>query len=339
MFAEAPYIHLAGSGPDGHPVIRVVHGVVVDGQLMFHAANAGEKLVLLDRPVVATTQQVVAELPSYMFDAQRACPATTYYRSAQASGVLRAVEDRTAKARVMQALMRRFQPEGGHVPITADDPRYATALKGLHIASLDLQDAVAKIKLGQNRRPEQRASTMEALWERGVAADPAAIEAMRSVEPPVPTPAFLRGPADTTLCCALTRGHAAAAAALLDGTYWDEGVSREAIERAQLQSAAWVGAVAADGRLVATARAVSDGVSFAYVADVCVADDRRGQGIGRAVMTLLLDHPQVRAVRRVVLRTRDAQPVYERLGFVRDGNPAFSTMVLRRGADSTPSAA
>jgi ribosomal protein S18 acetylase RimI-like enzyme len=42
------------------------------------------------------------------------------------------------------------------------------------------------------------------------------------------------------------------------------------------------------GQLVGFARAVTDGVLRAYVEDVIVAPDRRGRGIGRAVLDRLL---------------------------------------------------
>jgi ribosomal protein S18 acetylase RimI-like enzyme len=46
------------------------------------------------------------------------------------------------------------------------------------------------------------------------------------------------------------------------------------------------------------------------------APERRGRGIGEAIVRLLTDHPGVRRARRVHLGTRDAMAFYERLGFV-----------------------
>ena len=331
LFSRSPFIHLAGIGEQGEPVLRVVHGVVFDGQLCFHAANAGEKLGLVDRTVVAMTQQIVAEIPSYFFDPDSACPATTYYRSAQVRGRLRRIDDMDRKAKIMQALMERYQPEGGHVPIVADDPRYAAIVKGLLIAGIDLRDAVAKTKLGQNRRPKVLVNVMEALWTRGRVEDPATIEALRAANPKVPTPEFLCGPDSTTLRVALGPGDAEAAARLLHGSYWTLGVGLDALACAQNQATAWVGAHDCNGNLVATARAVSDRIAHAWIADVVVAPSHRGRGIGRAVLGLLLEHPAVRGVRRAILRTRDAQPLYRTLGFQDSPHTTeFTTMVRDR---------
>ena len=46
----------------------------------------------------------------------------------------------------------------------------------------------------------------------------------------------------------------------------------------------------ASGRLLGMARALSDGVSDAYILDVVVAPDHRRQGIGRRLVSTLADH-------------------------------------------------
>ena len=44
------------------------------------------------------------------------------------------------------------------------------------------------------------------------------------------------------------------------------------------------------GRLIGMARALSDGVSDAYILDVVVHPDRRGRGVGRGLVSRLADH-------------------------------------------------
>ena len=98
-----------------------------------------------------------------------------------------------------------------------------------------------------------------------------------------------------------------------------------------------VGALDPEGRLVATARALSDGARSAWVGDVCVTKAWRGKGLGQAIVALLLEHPRMRDTDRVRLNTRDAQTLYERFGFVdtqkeqqeKKAQPS-TEMVLRR---------
>ncbi|MST31731.1 GNAT family N-acetyltransferase [Acidimicrobiaceae bacterium USS-CC1] len=102
---------------------------------------------------------------------------------------------------------------------------------------------------------------------------------------------------------------------LSEEAYWERWRDRGVVER-QVRGA-WrvVGAYdGATGRQVGFARAVSDGESFAYLADVWVAADWRGNGLGGAIVSVMIDEgPGARF--RWVLHTRDARGLYVRYGF------------------------
>ncbi len=101
---------------------------------------------------------------------------------------------------------------------------------------------------------------------------------------------------------------------LRDEAYWGRGRSRANIED-QVRGA-WrvVGAYAADGSQVGFARAVSDGVAFAYLADVFVLKDHRRSGLGRRIVrTMIEDGPG--ADYRWLLHTGDASFLYASFGF------------------------
>lgn len=316
FLASQPTFHLAGVDADGQPVLRTLNGVVVGGRLVFHASPKGEKTTLLGRPVVVSEEETVADIPSTFTDPERACPATTLYRSVQAHGVLEALENRDEKAAALQALMEKLQPGGGHVPITADHPYYRAEVRGLLLAGVKLDQVTGKAKLLQNRNAADQRTVLEALWRRGAAGDARAIELIRHANPATPAPAFLSAPEGVTLRAWLGPEHVEAACALLQGTYWNDRFSAAELRRAHQESVAWVGATDAQGHLVATARAISDGAKYAWVYDVCVAEAWRGRGLGKAVTRLVLDHPRVRDARFVLLGTKDAQGLYAGLGFV-----------------------
>src|SRR6476620_4181496 len=71
--------------------------------------------------------------------------------------------------------------------------------------------------------------------------------------------------------------------------YWGRNRSRADVE-AQLDDA-WrlVAAYDGDGATVGFARAVSDGVAFAYLADVYVDAAARGAGLGTALVRAMID--------------------------------------------------
>ncbi|MBI6545596.1 MAG: GNAT family N-acetyltransferase [Cyanobacteria bacterium NC_groundwater_1444_Ag_S-0.65um_54_12] len=315
LLERSSVMHVASTTGDGKPVLRAVHGVVVDGAVAFHGARAGEKMAALGRAAVISAQEAVAYLPSYFVDPQRACAATTFYRSVQVHGRLELVDDPQAKARVLHALLAKHQPAGGHLAIKEDHPLYRNAVEGILIARVSLDQIAGKAKLGQNRQPEELVKILELLWRRGHHGDPRAIDLVRQANPAVPTPPFLEAPEGIRLLCALSTDQSAAALSLLEGTYWNAGIPDAVAARALLSSAAWVGAQDSSGTLVAMARAISDTAMSAWIYDVVVRSDWRGKGVGKAIMRLLLDHPAVRNARKVRLSTRDAPGFYERFGF------------------------
>lgn len=320
LLARAKVIHLASVLPDGQPMLRTLHAVVHAGALYFHGAPAGEKLEAIGRPAVVTAEEVLAEIPSYFLDPERACPATTYYESAQAHGLVIEVSDEEEKAAALQALMEKYQPEGGHVPIAASDPLYKKAVNGVLVLRLALDKVDGKAKLGQNRGPADLAQVLEKLWERGLPEDPRAIDkvATRLVTAHglVALPAFLRGPGETRLACALDERDLDAAVGLIRDAYWNDWPTEADLRRSHLGATAWVGIKDQAGTLLATARALSDGGKFALIYDVAVTEARRGQGLGEAMLRFLLAHPRLRQAQRIWLKTRDAMDFYRRFGFV-----------------------
>ncbi len=77
------------------------------------------------------------------------------------------------------------------------------------------------------------------------------------------------------------------------------------------------------------ARVVSDRATFAYLADVFVLTEHRGQGLSKRLLETVLAHPELRGLRRWLLFTADAHTLYEQFGFVRTMFPV-RIMEIRR---------
>jgi len=69
-----------------------------------------------------------------------------------------------------------------------------------------------------------------------------------------------------------------------------------------------------DGRQVGFARAFSDGVALAYLADVYVLPEHQARRLGVELVREMVENGPY-ADRRWVLHTRDAHALYERFGF------------------------
>jgi GNAT superfamily N-acetyltransferase len=102
-----------------------------------------------------------------------------------------------------------------------------------------------------------------------------------------------------------------ATAEMLKATYWGEGHTQLSIVKLIARST--LVAVAFAPEQVGFARAVTDYTAFGYIADVVVREDWRRQGVGRAMVELLVDQANV----DWLLHTTDAHEFYESLGFER----------------------
>lgn len=103
------------------------------------------------------------------------------------------------------------------------------------------------------------------------------------------------------------------AAFLRDESYWAKGVDAAAVQTAIDNSLCF--GVYREGAQLGFARVVHDGARFGYFADVFVLASERGKGLGKQLVEFVLDHPDVKALGRVLLGTQDAHSLYARYGF------------------------
>ncbi|MET7473892.1 GNAT family N-acetyltransferase [Streptomyces sp. NPDC005648] len=97
--------------------------------------------------------------------------------------------------------------------------------------------------------------------------------------------------------------------------YWAIGRAREKQERAIAASVNFGVYEVVSGDQVAYARVVTDQATFAWLCDVYVDPSVRGKGVGTALVAAVRAHLEPFGMRRVMLATRDAHGVYEKVGF------------------------
>jgi ribosomal protein S18 acetylase RimI-like enzyme len=105
-------------------------------------------------------------------------------------------------------------------------------------------------------------------------------------------------------------------------SYWGLGRAREPVARAVTGSTRVLG-LYRDGHQVGFARAISDGVTLAYLADVYVLAQYRGRGLGFELVRELVENSFGEV--RWMLNTADAQGLYAKLGFS-EGKPPYPLM-------------
>lgn len=69
------------------------------------------------------------------------------------------------------------------------------------------------------------------------------------------------------------------------------------------------------GEQIAFARMVTDSATFAYLADVYVLQEHRGQGISKYLMNEIQNHRELQGIRRMFLATSDAHGLYQQFGY------------------------
>ena len=95
---------------------------------------------------------------------------------------------------------------------------------------------------------------------------------------------------------------------MTEESYWAQSRTLEQT-RIAIENSVCFGVYAA-GRQIGFARVVSDLATFAYVGDVFVLEEYRGQGISKKLMETMLAHPDLQGLRRWILATRDAHGLY-----------------------------
>lgn len=101
--------------------------------------------------------------------------------------------------------------------------------------------------------------------------------------------------------------------AYLTRSYWAEGIPLQTVAKS-IRGSLCFGLF--DGsRQIGFARVITDNATFAYLCDVYVLPDYRGQGSGKWLIEAVSSHPDLQGLRRFVLVTRDAHGLYAKFGF------------------------
>ncbi len=108
---------------------------------------------------------------------------------------------------------------------------------------------------------------------------------------------------------------------LSEESYWAQGRARDTVERLIREAQRVVGLYHGE-RQIGFTRTVSDGVAFAYLADVYVLPEYRGRGLGVELVRETVENGPY-SDRKWLLHTTDAHGLYERFGF---GPPSGKVM-------------
>lgn len=107
--------------------------------------------------------------------------------------------------------------------------------------------------------------------------------------------------------------------AFLTKSYWATNIPFEIVKKSIENSLCF--GVYDNGKQIGFARVISDYATFAYLADVFVLPENRGNGLSKFLMQTIKTHPELQNLRRWMLATKDAHKLYEKFGFTRLVDP------------------
>jgi N-acetylglutamate synthase-like GNAT family acetyltransferase len=76
-----------------------------------------------------------------------------------------------------------------------------------------------------------------------------------------------------------------------------------------------------NNKQIGFARIISDFSTIAYLGDIYVLEEFRGQGLSKKLMDVVISHPNLQNLRRWILLTSTADWLYEKYGFNKLPNP------------------
>jgi len=106
---------------------------------------------------------------------------------------------------------------------------------------------------------------------------------------------------------------------LSTNAYWAPGRSFETVKRS-IENSLNFGLYKAD-KQIGFARVVTDYATFAWLADVFVVPEHRGEGLGKWLIESITSVQELGGLRRWLLATRDAHDLYRQFGFTNLSEP------------------
>ena len=96
-------------------------------------------------------------------------------------------------------------------------------------------------------------------------------------------------------------------------SYWAQGRPIQTVQRSLDNSLNF--GLYKNNQQIGFARVVTDYATFAWIADVFVLPEYRGQGLSKWLVEVILSHPELQGLRRWMLLTADAHGLYSQNGF------------------------
>ena len=155
---------IASIDANGFPQIIPMNFVFIKDVIYMHSHIRGEKLENIKRndKVGFEVDRSLEFLPSYFFDPTDASLADTLYISVVMKGICTIVEDKKEKTLALNALMKKYQPEGGYEPMNPE----MEVLNEVAVIKITPNTMRGKYKIGQTLKHEEKLELAKNIFKR-----------------------------------------------------------------------------------------------------------------------------------------------------------------------------
>ncbi len=167
VLIEAEYGTLALCA-DNKPYSVPINFVYVDEIFYFHGSKSGKKIEYIKSNPNASLNVVLpySIIQSYFSSNDGlASPTTHFFKSISIDGEIEFIKEYEKKVFILEALMKKFQPEGKYIPLS--EKVYSKVINATEIFKLNPNEIRAKFKLGQHLPKERFNMIIEHLETRG----------------------------------------------------------------------------------------------------------------------------------------------------------------------------
>jgi len=116
----------------------------------------------------------------------------------------------------------------------------------------------------------------------------------------------------------------------LTTSYWAEGRTIEQVKNSIEHSICF--GVYKDDKQIGFARVLTDCTVFAYLMDVFILEEFRGNGFSKLLLNTIFEDDRFKSVKKWMLATKDAHSLYTQFGFgeIRNTERLMEKVVLRK---------
>lgn len=100
----------------------------------------------------------------------------------------------------------------------------------------------------------------------------------------------------------------------LTTSYWAKGRTKELVEKS-VDNSFCFGVYKENDEQVGFSRVITDFVTFAYISDLFILEEYRGQGLSKLLVENIMNHEKLQNIKRTMLATEDAHGLYKQYGF------------------------